>query len=92
MKPNNIILEGSYDIMSIMKGYIYKHTSPSEKSYIGQTLVALKARWDSGHGYSSNTIFGKAIKKYGWKNFRSEVLHTVEHESSDLLVEKLNIL
>jgi len=75
-----------------MIGYIYKHTSPSGKSYIGQTLGTLKRRWDSGHGYAPATIFGSAIKKYGWKNFEHVVLHIVEAEDSESLVNELNAL
>lgn len=75
-----------------MIGYIYKHTSPSGKAYIGQTLVTLKSRWDSGHGYSRATIFGKAIKKYGWENFEHAVLHMISGEDRDALVKELNAL
>ena len=32
-------------------------------------------RWLSGHGYNG-TYFGNAIKKYGWKNIKHEILFT----------------
>lgn len=59
-----------------MKWIIYKHTSPSGKSYIGQTRqLDVKLRWANGSGYKKhNTIFYKAIKKYGWNNFAHEII------------------
>ena len=44
--------------------YIYKHTSPSGKVYIGQTCQKPEHRWDNGKGYKSG-YFASAIKKYG---------------------------
>lgn len=54
---------------------IYKHTSPSGKSYIGQTNN-YKRRCNS-HKSQSNTcrIFANAIKKYTWDAFTHEILH-----------------
>lgn len=46
-----------------MKGYIYMHTTPSGKKYIGQTYNSLDGRWANGKGYKG--YFGKIIKKYG---------------------------
>lgn len=58
-----------------MKGFIYKHTSPSGKGYIGQTTRLLpNDRWRSGTGYKSQSLFNKAIQKYGWENFTHEIL------------------
>lgn len=54
---------------------LYRHTSPSGKVYIGISKD-IKVRW-SGHGrryLSYNSIFGKAILKYGWNNIKHEVL------------------
>lgn len=65
-------------------GYIYKYTSPSGKSYIGQTIRSLKDR--AGHGgkrYKESHEFYKAIKKYGFKNFEVEIL-------AEVLQEQLN--
>lgn len=61
--------------MSEDRYFIYKHTSPSGKVYIGKTKQKdPKLRWLSGHGYESNKYFSNAIKKYGWRNFKHEVL------------------
>ena len=83
-----------------MKGYIYKHTSPSGKSYIGQTIrPELEMRWRRGKGYKTETAIGKAIKKYGWGNFTHEIISEIDFEDiSELnqleedLILKLNTL
>ena len=60
--------------MEDKKWTIYKHTSPSGKSYIGLTSKDPEKRWLDGTGYNPKTKFGKAISKYGWKNFSHEIL------------------
>lgn len=50
------------------------HTSPSNKVYIGITSQKPKTRWGNGRNYSSNEYFYRAIKKYGWDNFKHEIL------------------
>lgn len=57
-----------------MEYCIYKHTSPSGKVYIGQTCQKPEHRWKNGNGYSNNQYFTRAIKKYGWDNFKHEIL------------------
>lgn len=54
---------------------VYKHTAPNGKVYIGQTMKSVKDRWKNGHGYYTQTHFGRAIKKYGWENFSHEILY-----------------
>ena len=53
---------------------VYRHISPSGKVYIGITSVKPELRWNRGYG--KQTIFGKAISKYGWNNFTHEILFT----------------
>lgn len=54
---------------------VYKHTSPSEKIYIGITCQKPEYRWKrNGVGYKSQTYFYRAIQKYGWDNFKHEIL------------------
>ena len=53
---------------------VYKHTTPSEKVYIGITKVSVNARWRNGEGYIHNEYFYRAIKKYGWDNIKHEIL------------------
>lgn len=56
--------------------YVYKHTSPSGKIYIGITSKSDPSeRWKpNGNGYWKNKHFQNAIKKYGWDNFEHEIL------------------
>ena len=51
---------------------IYRHVSPSGKSYVGVTTQDPEDRWKSGYGYK-NQGFWKAIKKYGWDNIEHYV-------------------
>lgn len=53
---------------------IYKHTSPSGKSYIGMTSKTPEQRWQNGAGYASDTQIGQAILKYGWDNFSHTII------------------
>lgn len=55
---------------------VYMHTNmENNKKYIGITMQEnMHTRWKNGRGYSHNTHFSKAIKKYGWDNFKHEIL------------------
>ncbi len=58
---------------------IYQHTllvGPHKGwSYIGQTsLDNPNIRWQNGYGYKLCTVFWRAIKKYGWNNFKHEII------------------
>lgn len=65
---------------------VYKHTSPSGGVYIGITSQNVKKRWNWGAGYVGSPRFYNAIKKYGWKNIKHEILHTdlTEEEAKQL--------
>lgn len=67
-------------------GQIYKHTSPSGKSYIGQTnrTWQLRAGKDPIKGYHGSTKFKNAIRKYGWENFTHEILEEDITDSDEL--------
>lgn len=53
---------------------VYKHTSPSGKTYIGVTGLNPVKRWGGqGQGYYGQQFY-KAIMKYGWNNIRHEIL------------------
>ena len=77
-----------------MIGYIYKHTAPNGKSYIGQTYNknGYKARWRGGAGYEKQTLIRRAIDKYSWASFQHDILYIVEREELSSLVEELNRL
>ena len=55
---------------------IYKHTNKiNGKIYIGQTCQEPEKRWGNGLStYSHNKHFYSSIKKYGWDNFKHEIL------------------
>jgi group I intron endonuclease len=58
------------------KWCVYMHTSPSNKVYIGITCD-VKHRWrNHGEGYKGGTRIYYAIRKYGWENFKHEILFT----------------
>lgn len=53
---------------------VYKHISPVGKVYIGITSMNPLKRWRNGQGYKHNSHFYNAILKYGWVNFKHEIL------------------
>lgn len=53
---------------------VYKHTSPSGKVYIGIICQRPEYRWREGKKYKNNEHFTAAIEKYGWSNFRHEII------------------
>lgn len=57
--------------------YLYVHTSPNGKRYIGVTENYLK-RWSNGKGYLENERFSKDIEKYGWNAIRHEIIAEFE--------------
>lgn len=58
------------------KYIVYRHTCPNGKVYIGITRTAFETRCgNNGYKYRKNTLFYRAIKKYGWDNIRHEILY-----------------
>lgn len=55
---------------------VYRHIAPNGKCYIGITCQPLEQRFQGGRGYVKSSAFYRAIKKYGWENFKHEVLET----------------
>ena len=66
---------------------VYKHTSPSNKVYIGITSKDVRQRWYNGFGYQTQLYFFKAIVKYGWVNFKHEILYEGLNEEDAKLKE-----
>ena len=62
---------------------VYKYTSPSGKVYIGITCRTQKERAGGLHGqrYNSCPAFAHAIQKYGWENFKYEILENGLNEA-----------
>ena len=55
---------------------VYQHISPSNKSYFGiHKGNDVRKRWANGLGYRTQTVFFRAIVKYGWDNFQHKVLY-----------------
>lgn len=56
--------------MKESKYFVYMHIAPNGKKYIGITSQSdPNRRWQNGSGYRSQTLFYRAIKKYGWSDF-----------------------
>lgn len=53
---------------------VYKHTTPSNKVYIGITHQKPEYRWNNGKGYKTNAHFYNAINCYGWENITHEIV------------------
>lgn len=79
------------------KYIIYRHTSPSGKCYIGQTCQKITIRSGlKGQNYTyvynnkryKQPIIAAAINKYGWENFKHEVLFEGLNKVSAYLIEK----
>ena len=76
----------------MIEGIIYKYTSPSGKSYIGQTRdeKTRRARWKQTLQPYAGVKLENARKKYGVDNFQYEVLLRISCESEQDLIEILN--
>lgn len=68
--------------------YIYCHTAPNGKRYIGQTCQEPERRWSNGHGYDTQQHFKRAIDKYGWDNFEHVVLCSVSSKDDADFLER----
>lgn len=70
---------------------VYCHTNKiNGKKYIGITQQKPELRWKNGLGYPKNEHFTSAIQKYGWHNFRHEILYTgLSKAEAELLEIKL---
>ena len=56
--------------------FVYKHTFPNNKVYIGITQQEPEKRWKNSLGYDAHqTLMKRAIKKYGWQNIKHEILY-----------------
>lgn len=62
------------------KFYVYIHTCPNGKRYVGVTGRDPESRWREGNGYQYNKHFYSAILKYGWDNFEHEVFEVDSKE------------
>lgn len=58
------------------------------KQYIGITKQDINKRWRKGTGYKKPTRIGSAISKYGWENFKKEVLFENITQEEAIKLEK----
>lgn len=77
-----------------MIGTIYKLTSPSGKSYIGQTIdyKRRRASFLNKHCYYSGKRLDNAVKKHGAETFSYEIIVQVYGDTKEELREKLDEL
>lgn len=62
------------------KYWVYVHTCPNGKKYVGcTTRVKPEFRWAEGKGYKGR-LFEEAIRKYGWDNITHEVFEVDSKE------------
>lgn len=54
--------------------FVYSHTSPNGKMYIGITKRKPSDRWAGGYAYKGNKAFFADIQKYGWDAFKHEII------------------
>lgn len=66
-----------------MSFFVYIHTCPNGKKYVGVTKNTLEGRWKNGEGYKKQKHFYAAIQKYGWDNIEHE---SFEVESTSLML------
>lgn len=79
-------------MVDIKHSYIvYKHTTPSNKVYIGVTCQKPEYRWNNGRGYNKNKHFSNAILKYGWSNIKHEILFDNLTEEEAKLTKRMYI-
>lgn len=73
---------------------VYIHTSPNGKRYIGITSQKPIRRWKNGNGYKEHSpYFYSAIKKYGWDNFKHEIVYSglIKEEAEAREVELISL-
>lgn len=78
----------------LSKGYIYVHTFPNGKKYVGQTTNDPSVRWGkNGSCYTrKKSCVGNAIKKYGWNKIKHDIIFEFTAKNKKSLIEVLNIV
>ena len=71
---------------------LYKLTSPTNKVYIGRAVDFEKrmiGHKSAAYSKKLNTSLYKAVRKYGWDNFKKEIICEVEAGTAQKLEEEL---
>ena len=78
----------------MVEGIIYKYTSPSGRSYIGQTIneVLRRKNWFSKKYHYAGSKIDRARAKYGRHNFSYEVLVRNQYSDKIIAIADLNRL
>lgn len=78
----------------MVRGIIYKYTSPSGKSYIGQTIDEKRRRqnWFSSSYEYAGTAINRARAKYGRDAFTYAVIFTHSFQTKTEAKELLNVM
>ena len=65
-------------MLNYMSWTVYRHITPSGKSYIGITSQKPENRWRNGKGYNQKgqQCFHNAIEKYKWENIKHIIVST----------------
>lgn len=72
------------------KFYVYIHTCPNGKKYVGLTTNQPSKRWGyNGIHYKSNKHFYSAIQKYGWDNIEHRIFEVDTIAEMEYLEEYL---
>lgn len=80
-----------------MKGLIYTFINKENgKEYIGQTIQEFNVRYYA-HIYSALKLkqggkFYNSLRKYGKEGFETKIIHEIETENIDYLIDELNKL
>lgn len=66
----------------------------NNKRYVGITADTVESRWRNGSGYKTQ-VFGRAIQKYGWENFKHDIIaeNLTQREAQELeisLIQKFH--
>lgn len=72
---------------------VYCHILYDSRKYIGITSQEVKNRWrHDGEGYKTTIHFYRAIKKYGWNNFKHIILYKnlTKEEAEQKEIELIN--
>ena len=71
--------------------YLYVHTLPNGKRYVG-IADDYEMRWDNGNGYKNNENFYSDIKFFGWDNIKHEIIECFEKREDAEFYESLYII